>query len=298
MSFSQDKVLIIGASGFLGRVLCDLPGYSWQCIPASRSGNGHLFVDLARTDTIEALVKATCPRWVIHTAAMTSVDGCELHPEAAHIAHVEGTRSLVRACEQTGSGLVYLSTNYVFDGLHGPYVETDLPNPLNVYGQTKLDGEKIVLNAACSNIVVRTVVLYGHRPGCRFNFVTWALSALSRGEPIRVVNDEWANPTWVDDLAAFLLEICQTDFQGVVHFGGRDFLTRFEMVQRLCSVFGFEPNLVTPVGSAEFGQPARRPLRAGLCTDLAQSLCDVTPAGFDDHLKQLLSMIADPKTLR
>lgn len=295
---ADDTLLIVGASGFLGRALCDAPGAGWCLVPASRSGAAHMRVDLTRPDAVEAAVMTARPRWVINAAAMTSVDGCELHPDAARAVHVDGTRHLVRACEKAGCGLVFLSTNYVFDGQDGPYAESDVPRPLNVYGQSKLEGEALVLGADCPGIVVRTAVLYGYRPGCRVNFVTWAMGALARGEAIRVVTDEWANPTCADDLAAFLLALCRTDFQGLVHFGGRDFLTRFEMVERLCAVFNFDMGLVTPIASAEFGQPARRPRRAGLRIDLALRVCNLAQDGFDDHLRRLSDRIPDPAQLR
>jgi len=284
---ATNRLLIIGASGFLGHALCDMPSDEWVRVAASRNGQeDHRVVDLTEPDQVLAVVEDVEPKWVINTAAMTSVDGCEHDPKLARAVHVGGTRNLVRACEQTGCGLVNLSTNYVFDGKDGPYGEQDSARPANVYGQTKLEGETIVLNANCPGIVVRTAVLYGFHPGCRPNFVTWAISALAQGEAIRVVTDEWANPTLVDELAQFILSLCRTDFQGVVHFAGADFLTRFAMVRQICTVFGFDSGLVTPITSAEFGQPAERPLRAGLKMDLAKTLCDITPASFDDNLKR------------
>ena len=290
-------MLIIGASGFLGRVLCDFPVKGWDRVGASRAGGAHLVVDLTRSDQIEAAVHAVRPKWVINAAAMTSVDGCERDPETARAVHIDGTRHLVRACEEAGCGLVTLSTNYVFDGAKELYGESDMPNPLNVYGRTKLASEAIVLNAKCPGIVVRTAVLYGYRPGQRLNFVTWAMRALARKEAIQVVTDEWANPTYVDELAAFLFSVCRTDFQGVAHFGGCDFLSRYDMVQRVCTICGYNPQLVTPVTSVDFAQPARRPLRAGLQMDLAQRICDVVPAPFDDHLRKLLEIIPTPAAL-
>ena len=295
---ADDTLLIVGASGFLGRALCDATDTGWHRAPASRSGDGHVRLDLTQPDAVEAVVMDIRPRWVINAAAMTSVDGCELHPEEAHAVHVDGTRHLVRACEKAGCGLVFLSTNYVFDGQDGPYGESDVTRPLNVYGQSKLEGEALVLGAACPGIVVRTAVLYGYRPGCRVNFVTWAMGALARGESIRVVTDEWANPTYVDDLSAFLIAVCRTDFQGVVHFAGRDFLTRFEMVERLCAIFDFDTRHVSPITSAEFGQPARRPHRAGLRMDVALQLCDIHTGGFDENLRRLADRIPEPETLR
>ena len=283
---ANNRLLIIGASGFLGHALCDTPCGDWERVRASRSGKGHL-VDLTRPDLVYEVVAQVRPRWVINSAAMTSVDGCERNPVLARAVHVDGTRNLVQACERVGCGLVNLSTNYVFDGERGPYTEGDEAHPVNVYGQTKLESEVILLNARCPGIVVRTAVLYGFHPSCRPNFVTWAIASLARAEAIRVVTDEWTNPTFVDELAAFILQLCRTDFRGVVHFGGADFLTRFEMVERICAVMELDFSLVSSTMSAEFGQPAQRPLRAGLTTALARTLCDIVPASFDHNLEQL-----------
>jgi len=284
----NNRLLIVGASGFLGHVLCDTPS-DWARVPASRTGQ-HLRIDLTQAKLVYEAIDQVRPQWVINAAAMTSVDGCEQEPDLARAIHVDGTRNLVQACERVGCGLVNLSTNYVFDGLDGPYVEKDDTRPINVYGQTKLDSEAVLLNADCSGIVIRTAVLYGFRATCRPNFVTWAMHALANHEPIRVVTDEWANPTFVDELAAFILSVCKTDFRGVVHFGGADFLSRFEMVERICAIVGYDRRLVLAITSAEFGQPAERPLRAGLTIDLAKEVCDISPAPFDTHLKYLKSI--------
>ena len=291
---ANNRLLIVGASGFLGHALCDVSCGDWERLPASRSGQkGHLVVDLTRSDLVHDVVAQVRPQWVINSVAMTSVDGCERNPALARAIHVDGTRNLVQACERVGCGLVNLSTNYVFDGEKGPYAEDDEVHPVNVYGQTKLESEIILLNALCPGIVVRTAVLYGFHPSCRPNFVTWAISALADREAIRVVIDEWTNPTFVDELAAFILKLCRTDFRGVVHFGGVDFLTRFEMVERICAVMGFDFSLVSSITSAEFGQLAQRPLRAGLKTALAGTLCDIIPASFEHNLGHLKGFLPE-----
>lgn len=283
----NQKMLIVGATGFLGQTLCDLAPSAWQCVPASRQGEGHVYIDLTDEKAIFAAIETVRPRWVINTAAMTSVDGCERDPGLARAIHVGGTEHLVRACEQVGCGLITLSTNYVFEGTLGQYGEQDAPYPPNVYGQSKLDGEAIALQARCPHIVIRTAVLYGYRAKCRPNFVTWVIGALAQGEAIRVVTDEWSNPTYVDDLAQFILSLCDSKFQGLVHFGGPDFMTRFEMVERICDRFDFDRSLVSPVTSADFGQPAKRPLRAGLKTDLASQISSVVPTDFDSALAKI-----------
>ncbi len=284
---ANDTLLVVGATGFLGRTICELSPDAWTCVPASRHGVGHTSIHLTDEASVMDAVMAVRPRWVINTAAMTSVDGCERDPDLAYAVHVDGTRHLVRACERAGSGLVTLSTNYVFDGAAGIYHERDEAHPLNVYGQSKLESERVVALANCPHIVIRTAVLYGYRADCRPNFVTWALGALDKGETIRVVTDEWTNPTYIDDLAMFIFELCQSNFQGLVHFGGRDFLSRFEMVERMCAVFNYDLGLVTPVTSAEFKQPAKRPLRAGLCMDLAGQLSSLISQKFDDTLMEI-----------
>ncbi|MCZ6636087.1 MAG: dTDP-4-dehydrorhamnose reductase [bacterium] len=289
---SDPRILVVGASGFLGRTICEA---GRECIPASRSGQGHLQMDLTDFNQVQRVMEETRPGWVIHAAAMTSVDGCEREPDVARRIHVEGTQNLVRACEKTGSSLIALSTNYVFDGTAGPYGEDDTPHPLNVYGQTKLEAEQITLQAGCLGIVVRTAVLYGYHPLCRPNFVTWAAGALAQEDEIRVVTDEWANPTQVNELAVFILDLCETDFEGVVHFAGKDYLSRFEMVEHICACFHLDPGLVTPITSAELGQDAERPLGAGLQIDRAHRICQPSLQSFEASLRQLVQTIGDPK---
>ena len=287
----NNKILIVGATGFLGQTLAQFAPSEWECVWGSRRGHGHIPIDLTDGRSVASTLASVRPKWVINTAAMTSVDGCERDPDQARTVHVTGTEYLVRACEEADCGLITLSTNYVFAAESGLYHEGDLPNPPNVYGQTKLEGEARVLAADCRGIVIRTAVLYGHRPGSRPNFVTWAIGALQKGETLRVVTDEWSNPTYVNDLSSFIWGLCHSDFEGVVHYAGRDFLTRYEMVMHICNRFGFDIDRVIPTTSASFGQPAKRPLRAGLCTELAQSLSESRPTRFDDALSEIQKAI-------
>ena len=243
-------------------------------------------MDVTDADAVVEAISRVRPDWVINAAAEAGVDRCERAPALARRVNVCGTGNLVRACEDAATGLVTVSTNYVFDGLAGPYTENDPTNPVNVYGQTKLDAEAPVLASSCRGIVVRTAVLYGYRAGCRPNFVTWALESLRRGETIRVVTDEWANPTHVDELAVFLLGLCRGDFGGVVHFAGPEYLSRYEMVKRICRCFKFDEDLVVPVTSRALGQIARRPPGAGLKIDLARGRFNPVLRSFSENLKR------------
>lgn len=286
--------LVVGGKGALGRqLLDDVPG----AVGTGRGDDsGGLRLDITDGDLTEAVIRKVAPRVVVNTAAMTSVDGCERDPEAARAVHVDGTRNLVRACEAAGSALVHLSTNYVFDGTDGPYAEDDPPNPLNVYGRTKLESEGIVLDAACRGIVVRTAVFYGPERD-RPNFVTWALRELLLGRTIRIVTDEWANPTWLPDLSSAIAALAADDeATGLMHVAGSDYLSRYEMVLEVCEVFGLDRNLVTPVRGEDLGQAAERPLRAGLRVDRIREYLDRSFAPFRSHLETLKGTLGDPES--
>jgi dTDP-4-dehydrorhamnose reductase len=292
---SKSKLLIIGASGFLGRALMNVPDIDIDRIPATRGAVSDfpdsVRLDLTRPDEVMAAMVRIRPDWVINAAADTGVDKCEGDPERTRLVHVGGTRDLARACEKTGAGLISISTNYVFDGEAGPYDENDETNPLNVYGRTKLEAESIVLDASSRGVVVRTAVLYGYHVGSRPNFVTWAINSLSAGKPIRVVTDECTNPTQVDELARFLLSLCKTDFGGIIHFAGVDYLSRYQMVERICKEYNLDLELVTPVASVVLGQVARRPLQAGLRIDRLDAQFKLQLRTFEEHLKDLVEVL-------
>ena len=274
------------------------PADGLRLVPASRSGEEHHPIDITDPSSVQHVVKDVRPDVVIHTAALTSVDGCEAAPDEAHRVHVDGTSHLLEACDRVGAQLVSLSSNYIFDGREGPYAESDEPHPLNVYGGSKLAGEKLVL-ASGTGIVVRTAVLYGYTAGAHDNFVTWAVGELASGRPVQVVTDEWANPTFADELADFLLHLTAlpptNDLEKrLFHFAGADFLTRYEMVQAVCREFQLNPDLVAPITSAELAQTAERPLRAGLKTARAEAVFPRSLSPFAHNLQLLRGRIPNP----
>ncbi len=280
----RPRVLVIGATGFLGRGLVDS---GEEMLPAARhppAEEGWIQLDLEDTARLAHTLDRTQPDWVVNAAAVTSVDGCESDPEAARRVHVDAVEELARACGDRAIRLIQLSTNYVFDGEEGPYGEEDAANPLSVYGRTKLEGEERALSVsdAC---VVRTAVLYGYHPHARPNFVTWALAALEAGETIRVVTDEWSNPTYLPELVTSIRGLIDERASGIYHVAGSDYLTRFKMVESLCEVFGLGVDRVESVTSAELGQKARRPLRAGLRTDRIEALLSLGRQSFRQNLE-------------
>ena len=285
------RILVTGAHGFVGRSLLELDGgIQWAACgrgPDPVGKEDYSQLDLSDARAVSRLVERIAPDWIINTAAVTDVDRCEKDRALAHRINVDGVAHLAAAAARVGSGLVQLSTDYVFDGTSGPYGETDPPHPLSVYGATKLASEKLVLGNLERGIVVRTLWLYGYLPGIRPNFVTRGLDALRRSAAIRVFDDQWGNPTYVGDLAQVLVALCRAGGSGLFHMGGATFMTRYELILELAHAFGLDPTSVEPVPTRSAGLPARRPLRSGLRTEALREHIHVQPLGFADGLTHM-----------
>jgi dTDP-4-dehydrorhamnose reductase len=271
------RVLVTGSNGLLGNKLLAATANrpEFEVVAASRGpcANRELgpfrYIQLNVTDgdVVREAIRAAAPDVVIHTAAMTDVDGCERDPERAFAVNVRGTDYVARACAEAGAMLVHLSTEYVFDGRAGPYSEADPPNPISVYGRTKLESEAVVATTCDRWAVARTTVLFGYAASVRANFVLWLLDRLAAGEPTRVVADQVGSPTLADNLAEMVLALAERPAQGVYHTVGASRLGRYEFARLVAQVFGLDPGLIQPISTAELRQPAPRPLDAGLCTD-------------------------------
>lgn len=287
------RILVTGATGFLGRTLLSLAGdVEWMgCGRQPRAaGIPYRQVALADRQAVAALVAELAPDWVINAAAMTDVDACERDALAARQANVDIPENLAAACAATGAGLVHISTDYVFDGQRGPYGEGDAANPLSCYGQFKLESEGI-LEKMERVIVVRTLWLYGYAPQAGGNFLTWVLRGLSGGRPLRVFADQWGNPTYIRDLACALVSLCGREARGLLHVGGATFMTRWEMAREVARFFGMDGALLEPVPTCAAGLPAARPLRSGLRTDALEAVLGRRPLRFVEGLQHLA---ADP----
>lgn len=286
------KIVATGAQGFLGRCLlgskeeCEWEGWSRQ--QGTVAGVVCKAVDLLDPGSVERLLAETRPDWVINTAALTNVDGCETDRGAARRVNVDVVANLVAACRQTGVGLAHLSTDYVFDGEAGPYKESDATHPLSHYGELKLESERLVLQNLERAFVVRTMWLYGYVTGARPNMLTWPLETLARREEMRIVSDQWGNATYGPDLATALVRLCSTEATGLWHMGGGSFMTRYEQVVELATFFGFDEGLVRQTTTAALDQPARRPLRSGLSTEAIEQRLGCKPLSFRQSLEHLI----------
>jgi dTDP-4-dehydrorhamnose reductase len=280
------KILILGIEGQLGRDI--------ERTLKDHDLSGPLYdeLDITDEDRVEAAVSGAAPDWVINSAAMTNVDKCETEQELARAVNAAGAHNAARAAAAAGASLIHISTDYVFDGAkNGPYVETDDPRPLNVYGETKLAGEQFVARACPDHYIVRTSGLYGTHEcwGKGTNFVETMLRLSRDHTRLQIVRDEVLTPTFTEDLAGHILRMIENRPPwGIYHAtnDGRcswfDFATE---IFRLESV----PIELEGITSAVWGAPARRPANSVLENAALKSAdLDEFP-GWRDALERYLS---------
>lgn len=261
------RVLVIGATGQVGReVVAELsrrPG-PLDVVAASRSDpDPDRQVVLERPETIERLVGAVSPDHVILTAAATNVAWCEEHPTESRVINVLGTKAAAMAARRVGASFTFISTDYVFDGVSGPYGEDEPTNPINMYGAHKLDAEVAVMAADSGNLVVRTCQVFGDDPR-RTNFVVRVADRLRAGESVEAAGDLFGTPTYAPDLARALVELTMTRANGIWNVAGNTFLSRYALAKMTAAAFECERGEIVEVSVDEMDDPVNRPRKAGL----------------------------------
>jgi len=298
------RILITGSNGLLGQKLVDAlrDDPEVELVATSRGGDRspdplgarYRTMDITSKAEVDAVFDEVGPEVVIHTAAMTNVDACELDPRACRLQNVTATEHLVGAAKRHGSHFIHLGTDFVFDGKDGPYGEQDEPAPLSVYGRSKLDADLVVMNAGLAKwAIARTIIVYGVTSDMsRSNVVLWAKSALEKGRPIQVVDDQWRMPTLAEDLADGCVRIAKLGATGIFHLSGPDGMSILELVERVGKFFGLDTSVVTPVKSDSLGQPAKRPPRTGFVLDKARRELGYAPRGFEEGLEVVQDQLA------
>jgi dTDP-4-dehydrorhamnose reductase len=283
------RALVIGASGQVGSALglcLDARGHAWTGTHARSPRPGLVPLDLADREGVERAVEKSGADWVFCAAALTHVDYCEEHPAEAYRLNRDAPAAVARAAARQGAGVLFYSTEYVFDGTAGPYGEDDPVNPLSVYGRSKLEGERAVLAENRRAVVVRTTVVYGPEPQGK-NFVYQLRRLAQAGERMRVPIDQVSSPTYNADLAAASVELAERDLRGVYHVAGREILDRHAFARLACQAFGLDATLIEPVPTAVLGQRAQRPLRAGLRIDRARAVLATRLRGPEEGLSEM-----------
>jgi dTDP-4-dehydrorhamnose reductase len=248
-------ILVIGSKGMLGR---DLMGVLTSSFPDDAVIGWDIEdIDIQKEGDTATKIEKLRPHIVIHVAAYTDVDGCELDEEKAFAVNAEGTKHIALAASGCQAKVVYLSTDYIFDGnKREPYLENDLPSPLNVYGRSKWKGEQYIQEWMEDALIIRTQWLYGSYGK---NFVTSILQQATEKKVLSIVNDQVGSPTYTADLAKAISILIGVDARGIFHVANSDLCTWYIFGQAILKLSGLDRVRVIPISSKEFGRPAIRP---------------------------------------
>jgi dTDP-4-dehydrorhamnose reductase len=287
----QRKILITGASGFLGRYLLKHSPDEAQVLAQFFTHSVHSIYPNIKTIRLDLLLPKLDqlmqfePDVIVHTAAISSIDTCELNPDLAWSINFEATQKLSEIAKQNHARFIFLSTDTVFDGTHGNYSERDTPNPLNVYAQTKFESEKYIQEDLDNSVIVRPALFYGKSLNGSPSFTQIALEKLKAGEPVTVFTDQYRSPVPVAQLAQAIWKLVDMNFCGIIHVGGSERISRSEMGVKLCRQFGLPLDLLIKVPSIKSGQAAQRPLDCSLDISFSQSLFETTFPDFTEGLR-------------
>jgi len=282
------KIFITGGSGLMGSKMAEVAlargnqvfsGYAHNEPQCGRAIRFDLMDERGTCDLVDRLR----PDVIIHSAALTDVDRCERERELAYKMNVEGTRAIAKAAEKAGAFLVYISTDYVFDGERGSYREDEKTNPVSYYGQSKLLGEEF-----CRGCIARTCVIYGSRPASgKVNFALWLIESLKSGKQVPVVTDQFITPTLNTNLAQMVLEAADRRLSGVYHLAGATRISRYDFAREVARVFDLDSDLIIPSRMADLKWDAKRPKDSSLDTSKAARELMEKPYGLEKALGAL-----------
>ena len=250
-----------------------------------------MYYDADITDDLllQHILSKEKPHTIVHAAAMTQADDCQLHQESCEAINVRATAQLLLSAEAVSRHFIYISTDFVFDGEKGEYQEDDDPNPLSWYGFTKVQAESIVETSEIPFAIVRTCLVYGNAlSGTRTNIVSWVKDSLTAGKPIKVVSDQWRTPTHVEDLARGIWLIIEKGATGVYHIAGKDKLTPYDMAMQTAALCALDNTLIEKTNAANFSQPAKRPPKTGFDISKARKELGFEPVSFEEGLRKTM----------
>lgn len=288
----KKRILIIGSNGMLGQSLTthfmfkkeiELMCASFE--DSSFYGNiNYKKIDITSPKEVKDLIKNFCPDYVINSAAYTNVDGCESEKELSWAINVTGVENIIKYTRACSGHLIHISSDYIFDGLNGPYTEEEKPNPISHYGKEKLAAENAILSSGIKFTIIRTNVLYGSTQFGRPDFVKWVFNSLKEKKNIKIVKDQFNNPTYIDDLSSAIAKIIELNKKGVFNIAGDEVISRLDFTNKIADYYNLDKSLITPILTAELNQPAPRPLKSGLINLKAITELNYHPLTIDKTL--------------
>lgn len=270
------KIFITGATGMVGKDVCFYLSDKYKIFAGTTDKNAKIkncemvLIDITDKENLIKTIEKIKPDYILHLAALTNVNLCEEKKELAEKINVSGTKNIVLASEKINAKLIYASTNYVFDGKKGMYTEEDIPNPVNFYSLTKLNGEKEVLKY--SNSVVTRVCPFGLGTDEKPSFTTTIINQLRKNERINIFSDQFFSPISTYNYAEVLIKIFETNFTGLINIAGSERLSRYDFAKKIAEVFNLDSRLLNPIKINELSESAKRPKDTSLDISKAKNL--------------------------
>jgi len=288
------RALVVGASGQVGGALVralEARGYTVTGTYREHALPGLVELDTTDSQAVTQLIESVQPDWVFYPAGLSWVDFCEQEPDRCFFENVQLPMQVAGLAAARGAGFVYFSSEYVFDGRAGPYDETAEPNPLNVYGKSKLAAERQLADRIGRLTIVRTTVVYGPEPQKK-NFVYQLLAKAKGSQRIAVPHDQVSTPTYSLDLAAACVECVERGIAGVINLVGPDRVDRYTFAVKACHALDLDPAMLIPKSTDTLGQTALRPLNAGLVNRRAAQMLSTPLRGVKEGLQAMRAALA------
>jgi dTDP-4-dehydrorhamnose reductase len=285
------RVAVLGASGFVGSYVLKALRYSQ--VDSVGTFFQHPEVGLVRLDCGDRLALEGFGDWrefdsIILLSSQPNVEWCESHPEQSYVFNTLPMRHLAESMTAGPSSerpqVIFVSSDYVFDGQSGPYTEEDRPNPLSVYGRHKLEAEKLTLEL--QGVVARITVVYGLEKNQK-NFAERLIREVQNKRQVRVPKDQVGSPTYVEDVARALVELATRQVHGIYHVAGSDLISRYDFALKIAQVMQLDPMYIVPVQTAELGQKAKRPLQAGMISQKFENIAGWKLLGAEQGLTKM-----------
>ena len=281
------KFLVTGSAGLVGQqVVKDLSKSNqvFSCYNESKPEYGDsVKMDLKNYEMVSSVLTEIKPDVVIHLGAMTGVDICEKEKTSASEINTKATEIIAKECSKLNSFLVYVSTDYVFDGNFGMYKEDDVANPLGFYGKSKLEGEKAVQNFSTNWCIARTSTPFGLHP-TKKSFPMWVIENLQKQKQIDVLIDQFTSPTYIPNLSRMLIEISERRITGIIHAAGASKISRYQMASMVSDKLNLDGTLLKQISMNKMKWVAQRPKDSSLDVSRASSILNEKPQKIDQSL--------------
>jgi dTDP-4-dehydrorhamnose reductase len=280
------KICVVGASGLLGegfqRTSKNVKNEFIFCYAKNKIPNA-VHLDITKEDMVKSFFQIHKPDVLINCSAITDPEFCEKNKSVASNVNTLGAKRLAQACNNYGSYMIHVSTEYIFDGNNGPYHENDTPKPISYYGQTKLESEKVVLKENQNFCVARASLLYGWSKN-KQNLATMIISELRNNRQVKLINDLQVSPSYTDNVAEMILELAKLKISGIFNVANSSIITRYDFGMLLTEVFELNKSLIKSISVKDFHWEVPRPHKSGLLVEKISSILRKKPLNVKECL--------------